>query len=154
MDELGIQGMVKVAGAGYVQRQHLSSMEGCYRILPSLLRGSFSACSPLYSRKTELHGPPPRILEISPKSASLHMSQRKSWKDVEVEAILHYETAFRSGRDPGIWDQVPHRVPCREPASPCVSAPLCLTNKDLKKKRGGSINLLGIWVAQSVELWR
>ena len=147
--------MVKVAGAGYVQRQRLSSMEGCYSILPSLFRGSFSACSPLYSRKTELHGPPPRILEISLKGASLHMSQRESWKDVEVEAILHYETAFGSGHDPGIWDRVLHRVPCRESASPSVSLPLCVSQiKIFKEKKKRSINLLGIWVAQSVELWR
>ena len=32
-------------------------------------------------------------------------------------------------RDPGIWDQVPHRTPCGEPASPStyVSASLCVS---------------------------
>ena len=40
---------------------------------------------------------------------------------------------------PGSWDRVPHRGPCREPASPstCVSASLCVSpmNKYIKSKK-------------------
>ena len=32
--------------------------------------------------------------------------------------------AFGSGRDPGVWDRVPHWAPCEEPASLCLC--LCL----------------------------
>ena len=28
---------------------------------------------------------------------------------------------------PGSWDRIPHQIPHREPASPYVSAPLCLS---------------------------
>ena len=32
---------------------------------------------------------------------------------------------------PGSWDRVPHRAPCKEPASPsaCVSASLCVSHE-------------------------
>ena len=40
-----------------------------------------------------------------------------------------WASAFGSGRDPGIWDLVPHQAPCGEPASPSayVSASLSVS---------------------------
>ena len=45
-------------------------------------------------------------------------------KRLDGLAIGHLST-FGPGCDPGIWDQVPHQAPYREPASPSVS--LCLS---------------------------
>ena len=39
------------------------------------------------------------------------------------------------GLIPGSWDQVPHRAPLEEPASPSsyVSAPLCVSHEQINK---------------------
>ena len=44
----------------------------------------------------------------------------------EVERCLRAQVVI-----PGSWDQVPHRVPSREPASP--SASLCVSHEEINK---------------------
>ena len=56
----------------------------------------------------------------------INRSRRKSRKSKQgmLGWLSVWAPALGSGRDPGIRDQVLHRAPCEEPASPsaCVSA--------------------------------
>ena len=42
-------------------------------------------------------------------------------------------SAFGSGYDPRIWDQVPHWAPCMEPASPSAYVSAALSHEKINK---------------------